>query len=253
MADKRPHVLAVAFPAQGHVKPLMSLCRQIAKYGIKVTFVNAHSIHHKILSASQKQQDKDEEEEDDDSCHNIVMQTVPDGLTPEDDPNSPFTLLETLPKTLPQNLTELIQRINTSNPNEKVTCLIADIAFSWIFEIADKMGAEPVAFSTPSIATLAFMFHTPKLLEQGILDINGSLHNGVVVSLSNDIPAWRNGEFLWSFPTDPEIQKVFFKFRTGFEEASKARWLLCNSCHELEPAATELVPNVLPVGPLTES
>ena len=45
MAGKRPHVLAVPFPAQGHVKPLMSLCRLIAKHGIKVTFVNAESIH----------------------------------------------------------------------------------------------------------------------------------------------------------------------------------------------------------------
>ncbi|KAG6391084.1 hypothetical protein SASPL_148833 [Salvia splendens] len=246
MAGKRPHVLAVPIPAQGHVKPLMSLCRQIAKHGFKVTFVNAHSIHNKMLSASQKRQD-----EEDDSCHNIVMETIPDGFTPEDDPNNLSMLLENLRRTMPQTLTDLIQRINTSNPYEKVTCFIADIAFSWIFDIADKMGAEPVAFSTPSVANLAFMLHTPKLLEQGILNINGSLQNGVVVSLSNDIPAWRNGEFLWSFSRDPEIEKVFFEFTTkGFKDASKAKWLLCNSCHELEPAATELVPNVLPVGPL---
>ena len=104
------------------------------------------------------------------------METVPDGLTPEDDPNSPFTLLETLPKTLPQNLTELIQRINTSNPNEKVTCLIADISFPWIFDFAGKMGAEPVCFSPPSFACLAFMLHISKLLEQGILNIDGNIY-----------------------------------------------------------------------------
>ena len=72
MAGKRAHVLAVPIPAQGHVKPLMSLCRQIAKHGIKVTFVNAESIHRKILSAS-PQQDEDE----DDSDHNLVMETIP--------------------------------------------------------------------------------------------------------------------------------------------------------------------------------
>ncbi|KAG6389247.1 hypothetical protein SASPL_150712 [Salvia splendens] len=221
----------------------MSLCRQIAKHGIKVTFVNAESVHHKIISASPQQQDEDD---------SIVMETVPDGFTPEDDPNNNlFTLLKSLRRTMPQTLTDLIQRINTSNPNEKVTCLIADIACSWIFEIAEKMGAEPVAISTPSIASLAFMLHTPKLLQQGILNTNESLQNGVVVSLSNDIPSWRNDEFLWSFSKDPEIQKLIFEFTTkGFEETSKAKWWLCNSCHELEPAATQLLPNVLPVGPL---
>ncbi|KAG6389249.1 hypothetical protein SASPL_150714 [Salvia splendens] len=242
MAGKKPHVLAVPFPGQGHVKPLMRLCRQIAKHGIKVTFVNAESIHHKLLSASQKQQDEDD---------SIVMETVPDGFTSEDDPNNPFTLLETLPKTMPQNLTDLIQRINTSSPNEKVTCLIADISFSWIFEIADKMGAEPVGFWTPSIASLALTFHIPKLLEQGNLNINGSLENGVIISLSNEIPSWRKDELPWSFSSDPEIGKVFFETpKRGIKDASKANWWLCNSCHELEPAATQLLPNALPIGPL---
>ncbi|XP_047968799.1 UDP-glycosyltransferase 83A1-like isoform X2 [Salvia hispanica] len=244
MAGKRPHVLAVPFPAQGHVKPLMSLCRLIAKHGIKVTFVNAESIHHKIISASQKQQQQDE----DDSGHNIVMETVPDGLTPED---LPFTLVETLPKTMPQTLTDLIQRINTSNPNEKVTCLITDITLSWIFEIAAKMGAEHVVFSTFSVASLAFMLHIPKLIEQGNLNINGSLENGVVVSLSNDIPSWRKDELPWSFSSNPKIEKVFFETtKNGLKEAGKAKWWLCNSSHELEPAAYELLPNALPFGPL---
>ncbi|KAL1532753.1 UDP-glycosyltransferase 83A1-like [Salvia divinorum] len=241
-SGNRPHVLAVPLPAQGHVKPLMSLCRQIAKRGIKVTFVNAHSIHHKLLSASPQQQD--------DSDHNIVMETVPDGLTPEDDPNSPFTLLVTLTKTMPQTLTDLIQRINTSNPNEKVTCLIADLSFSWIFDIADKMGAEPVGFAPHSVACLALLLHTPKLLEQGNLNINGSLQNGDVISLSKDIPSWRKDELPWCFSGDPKMEKVLFEAVKGYKEASKAKWWLCNTCHELEPAATELLPNVLPIGPL---
>ncbi|XP_047969479.1 UDP-glycosyltransferase 83A1-like [Salvia hispanica] len=240
MAGNRPHVLAVPLPAQGHVKPLMSLCRQIAKHGIKVTFVNAESIHHKILSAS-PQQDEDD---------SIVMETVPDGFTPEDDPNNPFTLLETLPKTMPQSLTDLIQRINSSNPNEKVTCLIADLSFYWIFDTADKMGVEPVGFSPPSVACLAFLLHAPKLLEQGNLNINGSLHNGDAISLSNDIPSWRKDDLPWSFSGDPKTEKVFFEIVKGYKEASKAKWWLCNSCHELEPAATELLPNVLTIGPL---
>ncbi|KAL1532751.1 UDP-glycosyltransferase 83A1-like [Salvia divinorum] len=49
------------------------------------------------------------------------------------------------------------------------------------------MGAEPVSFSPPSVACLAFLLHTPKLLDQGNLNTNGSLQNGDVISLSNDM------------------------------------------------------------------
>ncbi|XP_057802729.1 UDP-glycosyltransferase 83A1-like [Salvia miltiorrhiza] len=244
VSDNKPHVLAVPLPAQGHVKPLMSLCRQIAKHGIKVTFVNAQSIHHKILSESAA------EEEDDDSDANIVMTTVPDGLTPTDDPNSPFTLFQTLPKTMPQTLPELIERINGENPNQKISCVIADLSFGWISEIAEKKGAEFVGFSPPSFASLAVLLQIPNLIQQGYLDTNGSLEKIDLVSLSDDIPSWRKDEFPWSISSDLKIQKIIFDTVQSYKAADKAKWLLSNTCYELEPAACDLYPGFLPIGPL---
>ncbi|KAG8375054.1 hypothetical protein BUALT_Bualt10G0060000 [Buddleja alternifolia] len=168
---KKPHVLAVPLPFQGHVKPLMKLCRQIAKRGIKVTFVNIQSIHEKILAAAAKVSHKEEED-------NIVLASIPDGRSPEDDINDTFKLLETLRNTMPSSLTDLIERINSSShDDEKISCVIADITIGWVLETAQKMGAEPVVFSPASAAALAIILHIPKLLEEGYLDSNDQYHN----------------------------------------------------------------------------
>lgn len=169
--SKKPHVLAVPFPAQGHVKPLMKLSRQIAKRGIKVTFVNIECVHQQIVASAAKKSNKEDEEED-----NIVLTSIPDGRSSEDDPNDLFKLLETLRATMPGFLTDLIQSINSSNPDEKISCVIADMTIGWISETAEKMGAKPVAFSPASAAAVALLLYTPKLLEQGNLDTNGKFN-----------------------------------------------------------------------------
>ncbi|XP_057802725.1 UDP-glycosyltransferase 83A1-like [Salvia miltiorrhiza] len=255
MIGKKPHVLAVPFPAQGHVKPLMKLARQIAKYGIKVTFANIESVHDKIVSYSAKMSedvDVDVDEDEDEDEGNLVLTSVGDGRGPDDDHEDVFKLLDTLRSSMPQSLTDLIETINASTPDERISCVIADITMSYVSETAEKMGAEFVVFSPPSAAAVGVINVIPKLLEEGILDQNGSVTNGQTTSLSDDIPAWRKDEFSWSFAIDLKTQKIFFECsRRVLSAAAEAKLLISNTCYELEPAACDLIPNILPVGPLT--
>ncbi|KAI3454739.1 hypothetical protein Pfo_011402 [Paulownia fortunei] len=217
---KKPHVLAVPFPAQGHVTPLMKLSRLIASLGIKVTFVNTEYIHEKILASALSDQQEDSEEN-----NNIVLTSIPDRLAPEDDRNDGFKLLGGLKSTMASALTDLIEKINCSNSDEKISCIIADITVGWILEIAEEMAAEPVGFTLAAAASLAVILHIPKLIEQGNLDIYGSVMGCDTISLSDNIPPWRKNELSWSFPIDLKTQKNFFE-----------------SC--------DLNPKLLPVGPL---
>ncbi|KAL0355388.1 UNVERIFIED_CONTAM: UDP-glycosyltransferase 83A1 [Sesamum radiatum] len=143
---KRPHVLAVPFPAQGHVTPLMKLSRLIANHGIKDT--------------------KDKEED------TMVLTSIPDGLGPDDDRNDTFKLIESLRSTMAASLTDLIDKINCSNGDEKVSCIVADITVGWVLEVAERRGAEPVGFAPAAAASLAVTLHIPKLIERGNLDGN---------------------------------------------------------------------------------
>ncbi|KAL0342485.1 UNVERIFIED_CONTAM: UDP-glycosyltransferase 83A1 [Sesamum calycinum] len=166
---KRPHVLAVPFPAQGHVTPLMKLSRLIASHGIKVTFVNTQHIHDKIL-ASLMLSDQDMKDKEEDS---MVLTSIPDGLAPDDDRNDAFKLTEGLRSTMAASLTDLINKINSSNSDEKVSCIVADLTVGWVLEVAERVGAEPVGFAPTSAASLAVALQIPKLIERGNLDGNG--------------------------------------------------------------------------------
>ncbi|KAL6558335.1 hypothetical protein OROMI_018685 [Orobanche minor] len=210
VSGNKAHVPAVAVPAQGHLKPLMSRCQQIVKHGIKATLVNAQSIHDKIVSSVKMPLDD-----------SIFLTSIPDGLTPNDDPNRPFVLLDTLKRTMQQTLPDMIDRINTSNPNERISCIFVDFLFGWVFDIAEKMGAEPVGFVQPSIATFAMITHIPNLIQKGYLDTNGSLEKIDLVSLSDEVPSNRKDEIPWSFPSDLKTQKMFFEY--SCEEACKRR------------------------------
>lgn len=162
MAANKPHVLAVPLPAQGHLNPLMALCRQIAKHGIKVTFVNAQSVHQVSAEAANTPMEGED--------GNIAFTSVPNGLKPDDeDPNDSLLLIQTLTATFP----DLIEKINSSNPNEKISCVIADLSSRGVLDIAQRMGIETVGFSTSSAAVYSLLLQSPKIMEEGDLDTNG--------------------------------------------------------------------------------
>ncbi|KAL6517014.1 hypothetical protein OROHE_017974 [Orobanche hederae] len=179
MKGKKPHVLAVPFPAQGHVKPLMKLSRQIAKHGNKVTFVNTECVRHQIVSSAKISKDEDEDE------GNVVLTSVGDGRSPNDNPNDVFKLFETLRSSMPLSLTNLIETINSSTPDDRISCVIVDITLDCVRETAEEMGAKFIVFSPPSATAIAIINQVPKLLQE-VLDQNGSLTNEEVISLSDD-------------------------------------------------------------------
>lgn len=46
------HVVAIPYPAQGHINPMLQLCQQLVPHGFTFTFVNTHHIHQRVHCAT---------------------------------------------------------------------------------------------------------------------------------------------------------------------------------------------------------
>lgn len=161
-----PHIIAIPYPAQGHVIPLMELSQCLVNHGFKITFVNTDFNHKRVMNAL-----ADETPLRDDQ---IRLVSIPDGLEPWEDRNELGQLCEAILRVMPGKLEEIIEKIKEEE-GDKVACIIADESNGWALQVAEKMQIKKVAFWPASAALLALEFCIPKLIHQGIIDDDGEL------------------------------------------------------------------------------
>ena len=159
---KKPHVLALPYPAQGHVIPLMELSQWLVKLGFKVTFVNSDFNHKRVVNALSAK---------DDIGGQIRLVSIPDGLEAWEDRNDLGKLTKAILRVMPGKLEELIEEINGSD--DEITCVIADGNLGWAMGVAEKMGIKRAAFWPAAAALLSLIFSVRKLVDDGILTNEG--------------------------------------------------------------------------------
>lgn len=156
-------MLAMPYPAQGHVIPLMELAQWLANNGIKVTFVNTDFNHTRVLQSLSHSRAINEL---------ISLASVPDGLEPWEDRNDLGKLEVSLPDVVPQALEALIEKINTTE-SDKITCVITDYGLAWALSLAEKLGIKKSAFLPAPVALMALAKHAKSLVDEGIVDSDG--------------------------------------------------------------------------------
>ncbi|KAG5226991.1 UDP-glycosyltransferase 83A [Salix suchowensis] len=186
-----PHIVALPYPAQGHVIPLMELSQCLAKQGFKIKFGNTEYNHKRVLKALGKK-----------IClgSKICVVSIPDGAV--------FQVM-------PGKLQELINRINMSG-EERITGIITDWTMGWSLEVAEKMNIHRAIFWPASAAILCSMLSVSKLVNDGIIDIDGTALQNQKIQLAPEMPVVDTANFAW-------------------------------------PGAFSFTPNILPVGPLLAS
>ncbi|KAL2455733.1 UDP-glycosyltransferase 83A1 [Abeliophyllum distichum] len=241
---RKPHVLLIPFPGQGHVIPLMELALNLAKHGFKVTFVNTEFIHERVINALPGTENVQEL---------IQMVSLPDGLESSDNRSEFGKLWESILDVMPGELNALIERINGSE-SEKISCLIADAAMGWALEVAEKMGIKKVAFWPAAAALLALLFKIPSLIDDGIIDSDGKPMKNQKIQLSPTMPVMKTMDLYWSCINDELTRKHFFKHTVKIVRPTKsADRLISNSSYWLESGTFASYPDILPIGPLLAS
>ncbi|WOH16281.1 hypothetical protein DCAR_0935831 [Daucus carota subsp. sativus] len=236
---EKPHILAIPYPFQGHVLPLMQLSLKLVEHGFKVTFVNTEAVHKRVVSAFSEEDNVEE-------LINLV--SVPDGLDPEEDRNDIAKLTQAMFRVMPGELEQLVRDINRAD--DKITCIIADETMGWALEFADRFKIKRAAFWPASAALLALKLSIPKLIQDGFVDNDGNVLRSEMFTLSTSMPVMNSKDFAWTSAGDSNAAKIMFRIFEGTNRTVKlAERIISNTSYELEPAALSLFPEILAIGP----
>ncbi|KAJ0099477.1 hypothetical protein Patl1_21779 [Pistacia atlantica] len=239
-----PHVVALPYPAQGHVIPLLELSQRLVQHGFRITFVNTEFNHTRVMNAlEEKHAIRDQ----------IRLVTLPDGVEEGEDRNDLGKLTEAILRVMPGKLEKLIEDINRED-GDKVSCILVDGSMGWGVEVAEKMKIKAVVFWSPAAGLLAMSFSVAKLMDDGIIDKDGTPVGKQMIQLAPGMPTFNSANFVWACIGGSTAQKIIFNIMVENNEyLKKAGFLICNSTFDLEPAAFTLVPQLLPIGPLLAS
>ncbi|KAI7756505.1 hypothetical protein M8C21_014494 [Ambrosia artemisiifolia] len=223
----------------------MELGQRLVTHGAKVTFVNTETTQ-RVITNNWLEIDKD--------CKELMqMVSIPDGLEPWEDRNNFDKLLPAMRKRIPSELEQLIEIINKQEDN-KITCLIVDFWLAWALHVTKKMEIRRAIFFPASTATLATVMSIPRLIDDGFIDNNGIPRTSEMIRLTKAMPPIKPKNLVWACVGDSSnIKDHFHNHVEIVEAATMTEWTICNSAVELEPAAFNMFPKVLSVGPLLAS
>ncbi|CAN0916451.1 UDP-glycosyltransferase 86A1 [Linum grandiflorum] len=233
---RKPHVLIIPYPLQGHVIPGVHLAVKLASRGFTITYVNTDYIHHKTSSSAGTSAGEDFFAGVRESGLDIRYKTVSDGKPLGFDRSSNHDeFMTSVMHVLPVHVEELVAEMvaGGEEEEEKVSCLVADTFFVWPSKVAKKFGLVFVSVWTQP-ALVFTLYHHAHLLRQnghfGCQDRRADPINyvpGVKRIELKDTPSPLQGD---DDETNVDHQVVF----GAIQDTKSADLILVNTIQELE-------------------
>ncbi|KAF5466510.1 hypothetical protein F2P56_016428 [Juglans regia] len=209
----RGHVLALPYPSQGHINPLLQFSKRLASKGLKATVATTVFIYNAM-------------EPHNSPGGSVQFETISDGYDEGGflQAESIHAYLTRMEARGSKTLSDLIlKHKDTANP---IDCIIYDASLPWALEVAKMFGLPGAAFFTQACA-VNFIYYQAHhgLLKLPISSTPISIPGFPLLDLE-DMPSFISVS--GSYPA------YFALLLNQFSNTDKADWVLVNTFYELE-------------------
>ncbi|KAG6477042.1 hypothetical protein ZIOFF_066292 [Zingiber officinale] len=189
-SEKKPHAVIIPYPAQGHVTPMMKLAKLLRFYGFRITFVNTHFNHTRLLRSGAVVPS----EADDPGFR---FESIPDGLPPSDtDATQDIpSLCDSISKHALLPFLDLLHRLNDDGGNAPpVSCIVSDGVMSFTLDAARELRIPEVVFWTTSACGFMGYLHFQGLIDRGLTPLKheSDITNGFLDTPIDWVPGMKN-------------------------------------------------------------
>ncbi|WCJ21867.1 UDP-Glycosyltransferase superfamily protein [Euphorbia peplus] len=207
-------VIAIPFPAQGHINPLLQFCKHLALKGLKVELIifsdkPLYQTHHNFSNSA------------------INIHTISHNL----DFNSPDAT-QCFQDRVSKELTGIL-----ANQETHTSCLLYDSVMPWVLDIAKQFGVAGASFFTQPCAASAVYYHVHQSYLKLPVQDQTVLLPGLPPLQASDLPS-----FVSDIQTYPSIRIVFVQ---QFSNLKDVDWIIFNSFTVLEEEVISWLTNAL--------
>ncbi|KAJ8632790.1 hypothetical protein MRB53_026126 [Persea americana] len=201
MEEKKPHVVCVPFPAQGHINPMLQLAKLLHSRGFFITFVHTDYTHKRLSTL--------------DSFDGFRFEVISDGFSPStvgevQEYRNAEHLCQSLKENCVASFRDLLMKLHHPSDGHRVTCVVSDPIMTFILKVSEEMGIPEVIFCpTAACGFMAFtQYH--ELMRRGLVPLKDEscISNGYLDTIIDWIPGMRDirlrdlGSYLQT--TDPK-------------------------------------------------
>ncbi|KAJ6747736.1 UDP-GLYCOSYLTRANSFERASE 82A1 [Salix koriyanagi] len=210
---RKPKIILVPYPAQGHVTPILNLASAFLSHGFEPVMVTPEFIHRRFISNI-------------DSKSDISCISIPDGLE-MDKPSDFFAIEKAMENTMPTHLESLVQKL--SEEGEVVACMVVDLLASWAIGVGHRCGVPVAGFWPAMLATYQLIAAIPDMVRTQLISDTGTPQHPGPLRFLPDQPLLSTEDLPWLIGT-PASRKARFKFwLRALDRSRNLPWLLVNS------------------------
>ncbi|KAG2672994.1 hypothetical protein I3760_13G068700 [Carya illinoinensis] len=229
-------VVAMPYPARGHINPMMNLCKQLVlkSPSIIVTFV----VTEEWLGIIGEQT----------KPANICFVTIPNVIPSERVRGKDFPgFLEAISTKMEAPFEELLDRLK-----HPVSAIVADTYLVWAVEVGNRRNIPVASLMTMSATVFSVLHHLELLVQNGHFPVELSERGDELVDYIPGVPAMRLADLPAFLPGNGlKVKPLSWKCVLL---VPKAQWLLFTCVHELEPQVfdtlrAEFSIPIYPIGP----